>query len=518
MVKTLDEVLLGEIDDFRELGHRFLSGEMSKMDFKGASGGMGVYAHRNGKEFMIRFRIHSGIAQWNALQFIYDYTTKYGVENVHLTTRQAIQLHGINIDQVCEVMEAGIRQGVYTRGSGGNFPRNVAISPLSGVEKGEAFDVSAYALAVGDYFLQKIYTYKLPRKLKVAFSNNAEDASHAGAVDLGFLAVIENGKEYFKVYVAGGLGRNSKLGVEFPELVKPEDVLYHVEAATQLFISEGDYQNKNKARMRYILDRMGEEEFVKCYRTHLEKVKEGEDRTLYVSKKEYNKAGAKTEVKSSRLFEQKQDGLYSVYVHPVGGQLAVNDLKLILGKVKEIAEAEIRLSMSEGFFVRNLNGQEAEKVLELTKHIGGENRLDRSVACIGVPTCQMGIIDSQETLKEVITYFKEKNFSEDVLPQIHISGCSNSCSAHEIGKIGFCGKKLNIEGEVKDAFELHLGGKLGVGKAKLADYCGDLLRESLPAFLYEIALDLSKAKKDFYDWTEENQPQLEGILDNYIIK
>jgi ferredoxin-nitrite reductase len=518
MVKTLDEVLLGEIDEFRELGHKFLTGEVSKMDFKGASGGMGVYAHRNGKELMIRFRIPSGIARLEALAFIYEYATKYGAENIHLTTRQAIQLHGIDIDQVCEVMEAGIKQGVYTRGSGGNFPRNIALSPLSGVEKDEVFDVSSYALAVGDYFLQKIYTYKLPRKLKVSFSNNAEDASHAGAVDLGFLAVEENGKKYFKVYVAGGLGRNSKLGLEFPELIELKDVLYHVEAATQIFMSEGDYQNKSKARMRYIVDRMGAEEFMKCYKEHLKKVTESQVLTLSINEKEYNKVGSKTEVKSSRLYEQKQDGLYSVYVHPVGGQLSLSDLKLIIDQVREIPDAEIRLAMSEGFYVRNLDGQEAEKILELTKHIGGDSRLERSVACIGVPTCQIGILESQETLKEVITYFKEKNYTEDVLPQIHISGCSNSCSAHEIGEIGFCGKKLNVQGEVKDAFELHLGGRLGVGNAKLADYCGDILRESLPEFLYEIASDLSKTKKEFNEYIEENQPQLENILNHYIIK
>lgn len=518
MVKTLDEILLGEIDGFRELGHKFLTGEVSKMDFKGASGGMGVYAHRNGKECMIRFRIHSGIAAIHALQFIYDYAAKYGGKDIHLTTRQAIQLHGINIDQVCEVMEAGIKRGVYTRGSGGNFPRNVAISPLSGVEKGEAFDVSPYALAVGDHFLQKIYTYKLPRKLKVSFSNNAEDGSHAGAVDLGFVAVIEDGKEYFKVYVAGGLGRNSKLGLEYPELIQPEDVLYHVEAATRIFMSEGDYQNKNKARMRYIVDRMGAEEFMKCYKEHLKDVKEKEVLTLSIDKKDYNKAGVKTDVKSSRLTEQKQEGLYCVYVHPVGGQLSLDDLKLMIELLKDIPEAEMRLAMSEGFYIRNLNGPEAEKVLDLTKHIGGETRLERSVACIGVPTCQIGILESQETLKEVIAYFKEKNFTEDVLPQIHISGCPNSCSAHEIGVIGFCGKKLNVQGEVKDAFELHLGGKLGVGEAKLADYCGDITRENLPEFLYEIGLDLIKTKKEFYHWLEDCKPQVEGILDRYMIK
>lgn len=94
----------------------------------------------------------------------------------------------------------------------------------------------------------------------------------------------------------------------------------------------------------------------------------------------------------------------------------------------------------------------------------------------------------------------------------------NSCSAHEIGEIGFCGKKLNVQGELQDAFELHLGGRLGAGNAKLADYCGDILRESVPAFLYEIALDLSKTKKDFYNWIEESQLQLEDILDHYAIK
>lgn len=516
-MNKLNEVLLNEIPDFKELGYKFLNGEISKMEFKGASGGMGVYAHRSGKEFMVRFRIPSGIAQMSALQFIYNYAIKFGIEKVHLTTRQAIQLHGIRIDQVCEVMEEGIRNGIYTRGAGGNFPRNVAISPMSGVEKGEAFDVSGYALAVGDYFLQKIYTYHLPRKLKVAFSNSWEDASHAGAVDLGFLAVHKSGKEYFKVYLAGGLGRNSRLGVEYPELIEPEAVLYHVEAATQLFISEGDYQNKNKARMRYIVDRMGRKEFLECYRKHLAEVGKSDALKISISKKEYKKTGSEAFAKSNRLFEQKQGGLYSVYVHPVGGQLLVKDLKLLLDEAGNLPEAEIRLAMTEGLFVRNLSGPEADRLIELTRHIGGETRLEKSIACIGVPTCQMGILDSQEVLKEVISYFKEKNFTEDVLPQIHISGCPNSCSAHEIGKIGFCGKKVRLQGEVKDAFELHLGGNIEMGNARLADYCGDLQREDLPLFLYEIALELSKTKKDFYEWMKECRPVLDGILERYTI-
>lgn len=517
-MKTLNEILLDEVKDFRKLGHRFLEGEVSKMDFKGASGGMGVYAHRSGKEFMIRFRMPSGVCERKDLEFVYNKAKMYDLKKIHLTTRQAVQLHGITIDEVCDAMEDGINNGVYTRGTGGNFPRNVAISPLSGVQKGEAFDVTPYALAVGNHFLQKIYTYKLPRKLKVAFSNNNEDLPHAGAVDLGFVAVKEGENEYFKVYIAGGMGRNSRLGVEFPELIKPEDVLYHIEAMTELFIKEGDYKNKNKARSRYIVERMGEEKFIKCYKEHLANVTKTMDLKLTVNKKVYNKAGSKTSVKSKRLFEQKQDGLYSVYVHPVGGQLAIEDFKLILDETKDIQEVEIRLAMSEGLFIRNLNGKEAEKTLELTKHIGGETRLEQSIACIGVPTCQMGMLNSQDTLKEIINYFREKNFTDDVLPQVHISGCPNSCTAHEIGGIGFCGKKKNVNGEIKDAFEVHLDGKLGVNKAKLADYSGDILRENLPEFLYEMAVSVRRANKDFYNWIENDKTEVKTILDKYLLK
>lgn len=516
-MKNLNEILLEEVKSFRKLGHKFLNGEVSKMDFKGASGGMGVYAHRSGKEFMIRFRIPSGIANRKDLELIYDFAKRYELQWIHLTTRQAIQLHGISIDEVCDAMEEGINKGLYSRGSGGNFPRNVAISPLSGVDKDEAFDVSPYALAVGNYFLNKVYTYKLPRKLKVAFSNNDRDFPHAGAVDLGFFAVREGDKEYFKAYLGGGLGRNSRVGVEFPELITPEDVLYHVEAMTQLFIDEGDYKNKNKARIRYIVERMGKEEFIQCYKKHLEEVTQANKLKISVEEKVYDKPGIETLVQSKRLVEQKQKGLYSVYVHPIGGQLSIGDFKLILDETENIQDSEIRLAMTEGLYIRNLDGKEAGKMLDITEHIGGENRLEQSIACIGVPTCQMGILDSQKVLREIIIYFREKNFLEDVLPIIHISGCPNSCSAHEIGGIGFCGKKKNVNGQIQEVFEVHLGGKLGIGKAILADYYGDILRERLPEFLYEIALELKEKNQDFYEWVERNQCDMKKILYKYRV-
>ena len=154
-------------------------------------------------------------------------------------------------------MKEALDNNIYTRGAGGNFPRNVAISPLSGVEKDEAFDVTPYAIKVGNYFLERIYTYKLPRKLKVSFSSNENDEGHCTVQDLGFLAVNKDGKEYFQVYLGGGLGQNPRKAVKYRELIETKEVLYYVEAMVRLFMAEGDYTNRNKAPIRYIVERLG---------------------------------------------------------------------------------------------------------------------------------------------------------------------------------------------------------------------------------------------------------------------
>ena len=343
-----DKVLMNEIEEFRKVGHQFYNGEMSVMDFKHKSGGMGVYAHRGGKEFMIRLRIPSGVITMEQFKLIYDWAKKYKLGGLHFTTRQAIQYHGISIDDVCDLMKEALEKGIYTRGAGGNFPRNVALSPLSGVDKGEAFDPTPYALATGNYFMERITSYKLPRKLKVSFSNCPKDTAHCTVQDLGFLAVNKDGKDYFRVYIGGGLGRNPRLALIYPELIEPSEVLNYVEAMVRLFKAEENYENKTKARVRYIVEKLGEEEFINQYKKYVNEVKNEENFKTTVKAKEYNKTGIETKIINRRLIAQKQPGLYSVYLHPVGGQIKVEDIKAIIEALDKCDNPEIRLSMTEG--------------------------------------------------------------------------------------------------------------------------------------------------------------------------
>ena len=514
-MNNLKENLLVEIEEFRELGNKFLSGEVSVMDFKKVSGGMGVYSERSKKEFMIRLRIPSGISSLEQMNWLCDIAEKYELDGFHLTTREAVQYHNLSIDQVCGIMKDGIDNDIYSRGGGGNFPRNVAMSPLSGVDRNEAFDVTPYALAVNNHFLSKITTYKLPRKFKVSFSSSNDDLGHCNVADLGFLATNNNNENYFRVFMGGGIGRNPQVAVEYDELIKPSEVLYHVEAMTNLFIKEGDYENRNKARIRYILERMGKEKFIETYKEHLKEVIQKEKLDLEVTLKEYLKEGKEIDIKHTRLYEQKQKGLYSVYFHPIGGQIEVKKLREILDSLKGIEDLEIRLTMTEGIYFRNLNGDEAKKVLDMTQDLGGETALQQSVSCIGVPICQVGILESQKTLNDIIDYFNEKGHKKDTLPRIHLSGCGNSCGVHEIAGIGLTGKRKKVGDSVEDVFELHINGSFETGSTRLGIIYGDLLACEVPEFLYELALDIENKNMNFDDFVQNNEDQLLQIVDKY---
>ena len=567
-MNTLNDILSKEIEEFREKGHKFLNKEMTVGEFKKASGGMGVYAHRGGKEFMVRLRVPSGVAGLSLLEEAYNWAKKYNLEKIHLTTREAIQLHGISIDAVCDIMQEGLTKGIYTRGGGGNFPRNVALNPLSGVQIGETFDVTPYALASNAHYMSKIYTYNLPRKIKTAFSNTEEDSAHCTVTDLGFLAVDNNGKRAFKLYIGGGLGRNPRTSVEFDELIDEKDVLYCLEAMTNLFVAEGDYKNHGKARIRYIVERMGEEEFKNCFRKHLEEVKAKGGLDLKVEDIKYSKKGEKTNIKHERLipqkqeglytvlfhpvggqlsldvlkeliekiekieevevrlgmdenlyvrnlngkeaeaildFTQKQEGLYTVLFHPVGGQLSLDVLKELIEKIEKIEEVEVRLGMDENLYVRNLNGKEAEAILDFTQGKGGETLAERSVSCIGTPICQMGVLESQKTLREFVELLKENSIKEGILPRVRFSGCPNSCGMHEIGDIGFAGKKKKVGDVLSNVFELHFGGKLGIGETRLGDYYGDILQDKVPEFLIKVAKAVEAKNSTFEEWKIRNR-------------
>lgn len=515
-MSDLKQVLLNEIPNFKETTLKFINGEISKMEYKGFSGGYGIYAQRDKKSFMIRLRLSSGVISKYQLKKVYQIANKYNVEKVHLTTRQAIQLHGLSVDDLCNIMEEALQNDIYSRGSGGNYPRNVGLSPLSGVDINEAFDVTPYAVATDKHFMSKITSYHLPRKLKVSFSSNYTDKSHCTVQDLGFIATTENNKPYFRVFVGGGLGKNPKKALEFDELINPSDIIYYVEGLTKMFIDYGNYENKNRARVRYMVEDLGEKEFLEKFKEYSSKEKKNGGLDFYPQPIDYNKKGIEVNISDPRLIKQNQPGLYSVYIHPIGGQLLTKDLKSLLYELDKIKDPMMRLAMTEGLYIINLDGNEAKRILEVSKSISGTSTLEQSVACIGVPICQMGIQNTQKMLNEIITYFKDQNDDSllNKIPKLHISGCPNSCGVHQIGKIGLSGKMKNVNGKPVDAFELYIGGSCEFTKTKIGNSLGDYKACDIPKMLVEIAQTIDG---DFYEYIDKNSNMLNEITSKYRI-
>lgn len=188
MAKDFLAEFLPDLEEFRQKTLQFHNCEITTAQYKGFSGGFGSYAQRGGKTHMLRLRMAGGRLTRKRLGFVIDSCEKYHIERLKITTCQSLQLHDLPPSILCPLMEEAWRAGMISRGGGGDFPRNVMATPLSGVRQDEIFDVMPFAEAAGEYLMHFIKAVKFPRKLKVCFSNSPENETHATFRDLGFVA------------------------------------------------------------------------------------------------------------------------------------------------------------------------------------------------------------------------------------------------------------------------------------------------------------------------------------------
>ena len=527
-----------DLKDFREMTEKFYAKEVSIKDYKGFSGGFGSYAQRGGEASMLRLRMPGGRITKEKLKFLVDAIAAYDVRRVHLTTCQTVQFHDLGMKAVCDIMEQAMEVGIITRGGGGDFPRNVMVSPLSGVEQGEYFDVLPYAERAGDYLMGMIKTVKLPRKLKVGFSNSPANVTHATFRDLGFMAK-KNG--LFDVYSAGGLGNNYKMGVKVAENVKPEEVLYYVEAMVRTFTTYGNYESRAKSRTRYMQETLGVEGYKKAYQEKLLEVKaefkdsllikessvsaeqESNTEESVVNIKEQESqlknvaAYPQTESASERVITQKQAGLYAVAYHPVGGMVPAQKFEEIYEGIKNAAKAEVRVAPDETLYIINLNAQQAEKIHKITAD-GAKNLFDTSVSCIGSTVCQIGLRDSQGLLASIVEAVEPYHFADGVLPRIHISGCPSSCGTHQIGKLGFRGASKSVNEKAEPAFAFYVNGQDTQGEERFGEEWGVMLATDIPKFFVELGTVISEEKVSYEQWYKKNMDTLKNIAEPYLQK
>lgn len=512
-MKTIQpETWKQDLPAFREKTAAFYAGELDKAAYKGFSGLYGSYAQKGGQASMLRLRMTAGRVTPEKLAFTARAIREHKVARVHFTTCQTIQLHDLDGKTAGDIMEAALDAGIVTLGGGGDYPRNVMCSPLSGTEADEYFDVLPWAEAAGEYLMTFIKAEKMPRKLKVGFSSSPKNVTHATYRDLGF-AARSDGK--FDVYSAGGLGNNPRFGVKVAEAVEPAKILYYIKAMWLTFRAYGNYENRGKARTRYMQEACGGPEgYGNAYREKLEEVfASGEDLDLDLHPAPLEKCGDGSVVSGPRVLEQRQPGLYTVVWHPIGGQPDPAALCAVSDAMAEMSGVEMRLSPDETAYFVNLNGAEARTMLDLT-HESARTAFESSVSCIGGTVCQVGIRDSQGLLRACVAAVREAELPDGALPQIHISGCPSSCGTHQTGALGFRGASKLVDGKPHSAFTLFVGGDDRQGSETMGREVGVILEEQIPAFLVEVGR--AAAAQGFAAWRETSPAALEEIAARYL--
>ncbi|MDO4266920.1 MAG: nitrite/sulfite reductase [Eubacteriales bacterium] len=515
-MKTTIQEWKQDLPEFREKTAAFYAGELDKGSYKGFSGYYGSYAQRGGTSSMLRLRMPGGEVSGEKLAFVAEMIRRYQVERLHFTTCQTIQLHDLGEQTVCEIMEAALDAGIITMGGGGDFPRNVMCSPLSGTEPEEYFDVSPWAKAAGEYLLGFIKAEKMPRKLKVGFSNSPKNLTHATYRDLGFAARPDGA---FDVYSAGGLGNNPRFGVKVAEAVAPEDICFYIKAMWLTFRAYGNYKNRGKARTRYMQEALGGADAYKA--AYLEKLREvfdsGEDLKIHPEAAGVTKTGDGTTPSGSHIIAQKQPGLYTVVWHPIGGQPDPEVFCAVSDAVRQMEGVQMRLAPDETAYLIHLNGTEAEKIAGLIEKDTAKTKFEQSVSCIGASVCQVGVRDSQGLLSACVDAVRTAGIPDGVLPQIHISGCPSSCGTHQTGAMGFRGGMKMVDGKPAPAYVLYVNGCELQGREQMGRELGTMLETDIPVFLVKLGRTVAESGAESYAvWNEEHPEALEALASQWI--
>lgn len=511
MNRQWTEAFRADIDTFAEKLQAFQCGELDRKAYKGFSGGFGSYAQRDASKSMLRLRMAGGRLTKDRLCYIARSVEQYDISLLKLTTCQTIQMHNLTAGQVPVLMANAIGCGIYTRGGGGDNPRNIMCSPLSGVQSGEAFDVLPYAEAAAQYLLTIAQDIHMPRKLKVGFCNGMDDSVHATFRDMGFIANVDGS---FTLYIAGGLGGNPKLGIKVIDALPASDVLYCIRAMIDTFCAHGNYENRARARTRFMQETLGADGLREAFLTNLEAARAAGGLDIAPSALETVKTGTGI-IEHARAIPQKQSGLYAVKYQPIGGALSAKKPAELYEVIKDMPDVECRIGAGEMLYIINLTADEAKRVLSVTDD-GAKTQFECSVACIGAAICQQGVRDSQSALKAAVEAVRAENFADGILPVVHFSGCPSSCAAHQTGAIGFQGCVRMTDGEPLPAFRMTVNGSDAMYSERFGEVIGIVLERDIPTLLVELGRTISAEHSTWDAWAPEHMETIRTIAQKYL--
>ncbi|MFM8311099.1 MAG: nitrite/sulfite reductase [Ilumatobacteraceae bacterium] len=482
-----------DIERFEQAIKQFLAGELSDDVWRVIRLANGVYGQRQGgTNQMIRVKLPAGTITPEQLHLLGDLSEEFSRGWGHITTRQNIQFHFVELRRLPDFLRRIAEVGLTSREACGDTVRNIAACHLAGACPHEQLDVTPWAEAVYRHFVRHPLGQRLPRKFKVNFSGCSTDCGQAMFNDVGVIAVTrqaEDGsiEQGFRVYIAGGLGATPHPALALEDFTRREDLLPTIEAVLRVFDQTGNRDNKLRARLKWVVDQLGIDEV----RRRVLKVRHTlpasstwpggiPPEVLAAGDQPAGRAafgevtavgqGVRVDLRARDPYERwvqtsvirgaAKQTVSAIAYAPLG-DITGPQFRSLAAVQRELG-ADVRLSNRQNVVFRNLTDEQLPvlygRLVEIGMAVPGAELARDVVSCPGADTCGIAVTQSRGLAKAIGTELEQAGLAEVGGVRINISGCSNSCGQHHAYDIGLFGIERRAHGTSLPGYQLLLGG------------------------------------------------------------
>ena len=480
-----------ETNNFANKVKLYRQGKLADDDFRRFRLQHGAYGSRLRPDYsMIRIKVPSGEITPEQLEKIATLSEAFSIGSAHVSTRQNIQLHWVQLEDVSEVMRGLVEVGLTTREACGNTVRNVMCSHFAGVCPNEVFDATPYSTAIAKFLLRNPMSQNLPRKFKINFGC-CNKHGLVRIADIGLVPDLRDGKKGFRIYLGGGLGAASFIGHLLEDFTSEEQLLSTCMATIRLFDRLGNRDNMARNRMRYLVNEIGWEKFQKMvlkeraivgmtvseFTKNLYQVNFDDSYVPLKKSTKYNSLPiVETNISTTsngydrwlhtNVVPQKQENYFTIFITLGAGDITSSQLRSLALLIRKFSSESIaRNTPQQNFAIRYIYNNDLPAVYKKLMAIGlanpGALTITSAVGCSGTTSCNLAITNSHRLAKEVQRTLLELGFDVDNdlrNSTIKISGCPNSCGQHEIATIGFFGGAARIENSMAPVYTMLFGG------------------------------------------------------------
>ncbi|MFZ2302274.1 MAG: nitrite/sulfite reductase [Gallionella sp.] len=498
---------LAEIDRFEQTIQTFNAGDLDLDRMTAVRLQHGVYGQRQPGVHMFRMKVPGGRLTPDQLEAVADVVATHSQKGIaHVTTRQSIQTHFVPLDSTPAAMRRLAKVGMTTREACSNTVRNITACSLSGVCPREHVDVTKHLDGVVRHFLRNPLNQQLPRKFKISFSACESDCAQAMLHDCGVVAVNKDGQQGFMVRAAGGLGHKPREAIVVEEFIPEHELLFAIEALVTLHNKYSDRTKRAKSRIKFLVERFGEQGFLEKYREEFERTKQA------LSDQPYPKGEWRAQTDGQapgqgaprKLLAQHQAGLFVFPIALPIGDITPVQLRGIAALLRAHGLSEIRTSQDQNLTIFNVPQAKVAVLREGLAALGLREPVvgDNVVACPGASTCRLGITTSMLAAPEISGGQADLN--------IRVSGCHNGCAQPETGDIGIYGEGKRLHGKLVPHYQIYFAGS-GMSSNDTKGGALALKGPAIPVVRIKKAIErvqdahLASGEKSFFTWARAQE-------------